>query len=31
MHDTGGHTTNLYDESPLHLNKNDKQLLIEGT
>ena len=29
VHDTEGHITNLFDELPEHLNKNDKQLLLE--
>ena len=31
VHDTEGHITNLFDELPEHLNKNDKQLLLETT
>lgn len=31
MHDIGGYITNLFDELPGHLNKNDKQLLLKTT
>ena len=30
MLDTEGHITNLFHELPRHLNKNDKQLLLES-
>ena len=31
MDDIGRHITNLFDELPEHLNKNDNQLLLEAT
>ena len=31
MHGIGRHNTNLCDELPEHLNKNDKQLLLQTT
>ena len=30
-HDIAGHITNLFDKIREHLNKNDKQLLLETT